>query len=409
MNILLINHYAGNRDYGMEFRPYYMAREWLKQGHSVTIIASSFSHLRQKNPDVKNNFQEEVVDGVKYVWLKGNAYGGSVARIRNISSFVWKLLIYARKISKKYTPDLVIASSTYPLDNIPAHKIARIAKAKHCYEAHDIWPLSPLVIGGYSKYHPFILVMQWAENYACKKSDKVISLLWNSEMHYQECGLKPGKYACVPNGYSQTDWADEIVNKDLPLEYQIVFDSLSEKIVVGFAGGIVPSGALGTLVRAANELKDNHKIHFVIVGNGPDKQELEGFVKNNNLSNVVFLPAVPKVFIPALNKRFSIAYMGGVHSILHQYGTSYNKMTDYMLSGKPIIQAIDEPGCIAQKVGCGLQVEAENPQKVADAIVRLAEISEEERSAMGEKGREYAKANLEWGTLARRFLEFMSS
>lgn len=45
MNILLINHYAGSPDLGMEFRPYYMAKEWQKAGHHVRIVGGSFSHL----------------------------------------------------------------------------------------------------------------------------------------------------------------------------------------------------------------------------------------------------------------------------------------------------------------------------------------------------------------------------
>ena len=150
MNILYIFHYAGSPEYGMSFRPYYMSREWVKQGHNVTIVASSFSHLRQKNPIVSEDFQEEIIDGIRYVWLKGNVYGGSIARIKNIASYVLKLRFNAKKIAKRYQPDLVIASSTYPLDNVPAHKIAKLVGAKHCYEAHDIWPLSPMVIGGFS-------------------------------------------------------------------------------------------------------------------------------------------------------------------------------------------------------------------------------------------------------------------
>ena len=50
MNILLINHYAGSPDLGMEFRPYYMAKEWQKAGHHVRIVGGSFSHLRKKQP-----------------------------------------------------------------------------------------------------------------------------------------------------------------------------------------------------------------------------------------------------------------------------------------------------------------------------------------------------------------------
>lgn len=62
MNILLINHYAGSPDLGMEFRPYYMAKEWQKAGHHVRIVGGSFSHLRKKQPCE----YREIVDNVEY-------------------------------------------------------------------------------------------------------------------------------------------------------------------------------------------------------------------------------------------------------------------------------------------------------------------------------------------------------
>ena len=61
MNILLINHYAGSPQYGMEYRPYYLAREWVKVGHKVTIVGASFSHLRRKQPKVNGNISEELL------------------------------------------------------------------------------------------------------------------------------------------------------------------------------------------------------------------------------------------------------------------------------------------------------------------------------------------------------------
>ena len=42
MNILYINHYAGSIYHGMEYRPYYLAHEWVKQGHKVTIVTAIF-------------------------------------------------------------------------------------------------------------------------------------------------------------------------------------------------------------------------------------------------------------------------------------------------------------------------------------------------------------------------------
>ena len=50
MNILYLEHYVGGPEYGMEFRPYYLAREWVKQGHEVHIIGATYSHLRRRQP-----------------------------------------------------------------------------------------------------------------------------------------------------------------------------------------------------------------------------------------------------------------------------------------------------------------------------------------------------------------------
>ena len=404
MNILLINHYVGSPYYGMEFRPYYLAREWVKQGHRVTILGASFSHLRQHNPDVKQDFHEEIIDGIKYVWFKTPEYGGSIARIKNIMTFVWKLNKNVKKIARLYEPDLVIASSTYPIDNIPAYKIAKVSGAKYSYEIHDIWPLSPMLIGGYSKYHPFIMVMQYGENYAYKHVDKVISLLWNAEEHCKEHGLAPGKFVCVPNGYNPEEWTDDKFSSPLPEEHQKTLDDLKGKTIVGFAGGLAASGALKTLLGAAEDLKDRKDIHFVLVGKGPEERELKDYVASKEMKNVTFLPPVSKQLIPSLVHSFDIAYYGGIHSELHKYGTAANKMTDYMLSSKPIIQSLDEPGSLIEKIGAGIRVSAEDSAKVSIAVQDLVKTGSEKMSEMGEKGRKYALENLSWSKLALDFL-----
>ena len=192
MNIIVINHYIGSPYYGMDFRPYYISREWVKMGHKVTMVGATQSHIRMIQPEVKENFSVEMIDGIQYIWLKTPAYdkSSSIKRINNILSFVFKSWRYAKKIAKLAEPDWVIASSCYPLDIYPSWRIAKKAKAKLCFEVHDIWPLTPMLLGGYSKNHPFIYTMQIAENFMCKHSEKIVSLLWNAEEHYRENSFK---------------------------------------------------------------------------------------------------------------------------------------------------------------------------------------------------------------------------
>jgi hypothetical protein len=47
VKILLTNHYAASPAHGMEFRPYYFAREWARIGHEVTIAISEPDHGRR--------------------------------------------------------------------------------------------------------------------------------------------------------------------------------------------------------------------------------------------------------------------------------------------------------------------------------------------------------------------------
>ena len=111
MNILYLEHYAGSPEMGMEFRPYYLSREWVRMGHKVTIIAGDFSHLRRKNPNVNEDFQSETIDGIEYVWIKAGRYeGNGVKRAVTMERFVRKLLTHARQIAEKWEPNIVIAS-----------------------------------------------------------------------------------------------------------------------------------------------------------------------------------------------------------------------------------------------------------------------------------------------------------
>lgn len=129
--ILLIDHYAGSPEMGMEFRPYYFAKEWVKAGNRVDILAGDYSHLRIKNPKVKKDFEEEVIDGVHYHWIRTGTYeGNGVKRALTMFRFVWKLWLNAKKIARKFEPDVIITSSTYPLDTYAGQRIKKLVEKR---------------------------------------------------------------------------------------------------------------------------------------------------------------------------------------------------------------------------------------------------------------------------------------
>ena len=76
-----------------------------------------------------------------------------------------------------------------------------------------------------------------------------------------------------------------------------------------------------------------------------------------------------------------------------------------MMSGRPIINAIEAGNDPVKEAGCGLSVEAENPEAIAKGIVKIYNMTEEERRHMGEKGKKYVLAHNAYPVLAASFLQ----
>jgi len=405
MNILLINHYAGSPAMGMEYRPWYMAREWVKAGHQVTIVAATNAHVRTVQPRTSHKFQEENIDGITYLWVKTPPYEGNGAkRILNMFSFYRKLKCHARKLAMKYKPDAVIASSTYPMDNYAAAKIAKFSGAKHFYEVHDLWPLSPMELGGYKASHPFIKYLQRAEDFAYKRADGVISMLPKTLEYMQGRGLKTEKWHYVPNGINMEEWINNETIPDSVVD-QLVNIKHKYSCLVAYTGSMGIANALTTFIDAAR-LLENKGIAFIIVGKGPEKNAL--VQRSEGIENVFFFEPVAKQQIPDLLPRFDFLYVGLQRQSLFRFGVSPNKLFDYMMAGKPVIQAIDAGNDPVAESGCGISIEPENPQALADAILRMKNMSNEERVQMGHAGRTYVLKNHDYKVLADKCLNILS-
>ena len=394
---------------GMEFRPYYLAREWVKQGHTVCIVGGSYSHLRTNQPSVPKNFTIEISENVKYIWLKTPQYSSSgFKRFLSMLVFVFKVYRYKKKILRELVPDVVIASSTYPIDIYPARSITKKAKAKLCFELHDLWPLSPMLIGGYSKWHPFIMLMQAGENYACKKSDVVVSLLDNAKAHLMEHGMTAEKFHCVPNGFLMSEYNEK---ENMPKNLEKLVKELKQqgKFLIGYAGGFNQSTAIHVLIEAAKKLISNKNLAFVLVGKGNESSRLAQLIKDYNLDNIFILEPINKKAVFVFLREMDVLYIGGINSELHKHGIAPNKLVDYMLSAKPIVQSINlEENNLVTKLSCGITVPAESADAVANAIEKLASCTEQERIEMGQRGFEHAYNNLNYETLAQKFIQALN-
>lgn len=406
MKIILINHYAGSIYHGMQFRPYYMSKELVRMGHDVIVVAASFTHLRQKNIGMDMCMQEENIDGIRYIWLKTPKYeGNGLKRVCNMLSFISKLYLYLPKITATFIPDVVIASSIYPLDSYPARWIAKKHGAKFVFELHDLWPMSPQVLGNMSKWHPFIITMQMAEDYWCRNADVVISLLPDAYKHLVTRGMKMDKYFVIPNGVDLSEWSGEI--DDIPETHKTFFNQLKQdnKFLVAYTGGLVISNTLHLIVDIANKLRNNKSIYFLLIGKGPDKARLEEKIQKLNLNNISILPPVPKKSVPSLFNNIDLFVRISVAKKLEQYGSSPNKIFDYMMSAKPVLWTYSTKDNWIDNAGCGFTLHEYDLDEMAQKILDIYRMNREDLSKMGQKGRNYIINNATYPILADKFIK----
>lgn len=413
MNILLINHYAGSLKHGMEFRPYYLAREWVRAGHNVRIIAASYSHLRAYQPSRPSRLRvtwRETLQGINYQWFWTPVYKrNGILRICNIAAFIVSVFFASRKILNEFKPDVVIASSTYPMDIWLAQRFSKLANAKLVFEVHDLWPLSPIEIGGMSPSHPFIRLCQAAEDAAYRGADLVVSMLPKIAEHATQKGLPIERLVIVPNGVSLDEWKDD---EPVPIRRDVkdAIDAAHAvgNLVVAYTGSHGLPNALDTLLDAAVLLK-NEQLTFILVGNGHERSRLLARCRDEGLCNVQMFAPVPKVQMRALLGSVNMAYLGAPKHPIYRFGVSPNKMIDYMMARVPIIYAIEAGNDPVAESGCGLSVKAESPKELARSIRELASFSHSVRKAMGAKGRTYAMDNHVYDVLAKKFLNAVES
>jgi glycosyltransferase involved in cell wall biosynthesis len=149
-------------------------------------------------------------------------------------------------------------------------------------------------------------------------------------------------------------------------------------------------------------------VRFVLVGKGPEKEALQRSARESKLNNVVFLPSVPKSSVPSLLTSFDALYIGLQRQPIYRFGISPNKLMDYMMSARPVLQAIEAGNDIVTESGCGITLNAEDPRALADATLRLMSWTPAQREEAGRRGRSYIVANHDYRALASRFLDVMS-
>lgn len=415
MNILYINHYAGSPALGMEYRPFYLARQWVRLGHRVQMLAADFSHVRARQPNsvrplgaAAERATDERIDGIDYRWYTTPSYqGNGVGRVKNIWAFLSAVWADTARLLREFQPQVVVASSTYPMDIWVARRIARRAGAKLVFEVHDLWPLSPIELSGMSPRHPFALLCQAAEDAAYRDADVVVSMLPKVHDHMASRGLDLRKLHIVPNGITLDEWQGQPEALREDVARALAAARAGGATVVGYAGSMGLPNALDNLLDAAALLKDQ-PLQFVLVGSGHEQARLMQRVQAEGLHQVRFLPPIAKAQVRSFLAGADIAFIGWQRVPIYRFGIAPNKLMDYMMARCAVLHAVEAGNDPVAEAQAGLTVAPESPAALAQGLLTLAALPAAERQAMGERGRCFVMAHHTYPVLAQRFLDALA-
>ena len=199
--------------------------------------------------------------------------------------FSFKILFLKSKVLGK--PSIIIVSSM-PIFQILSgiYLKKKYTAEKLLFEIRDLWPLTPMYLSNFSKYHPMVLIMKLIEKIGYKKSDKIVSLLPNAYKHIDRVSGNPSKFHWIPNGI------DEKLLKNEGIATAIKNKIPTNKFIVGYAGTIGMANAMEYFIGASILLKDNANVHFVIVGDGYLKNQFIAETIDNK--NITFIDKINK-------------------------------------------------------------------------------------------------------------------
>jgi len=403
MRIWIFNHYAHPPDLPGGTRHYDLGQELVKRGYQVTIFASSFHHYlhRETRLQPRERWKIEDVNGVKFVWLRTPPYWrNDWRRVRNMVAFALRAWWLGRKLPKLAPdvrkPDVVIGSSPHLLTPLAAYLVAKHHRARCVMEVRDLWPQTIVDMGELSEHHPITRALQTLERFLYRRAGRIIILGPQMEEYIAACSIGREKIVWIPNGI------------DLSTFDRLSGESSAESpdcsgFVILYLGAHSESNALDVVIRAADivRAKGYGNITFVLIGDGPTKENLIQLAESLKLRNVRFQSPIPKTRVPKVLGKADVLLLTK-HPTFRSYSGSILKLFDYMAAAKPIIYSAKTAYDPVETAGCGFVVNPGDPQALADAVIKLYQIPKEEREAMGRRGRQYVEKHHSIPLLAKR-------
>jgi len=401
MKILFLTQYYPPEIGAPQNRLHELAIRLRAHGVEVEVLTALPNYPKMEIQEAYKNGKnrEEVIDSVPVhrSWIYVSKSKGIISRLLNYFSFVWSSYWRGRKLGKY---DFLLVESPPLFLGYSAMRLAKKMKAKLIFNVSDLWPES-------------------AEKLGIVTNKRLIKLAYNLEATcYQRATLITGQTEGIvkdiqqrfpeaslywlPNGVD-VDFYDP--DKVKPTNFREKNGFTSQDVLFFYGGILGHAQGLEVIVHAANELKDQVNIQFIMQGSGPEKDKLMKLKEDYKLNNVHFLDPVSKFEMPGIVKAVDVALVPLKNLPLFQ-GAIPSKVFEALSMKKPLLLGVDGEARkhFIEKAEAGLFFEPENAIELAKQAKILA-LDESKRRAMGDNARKYVELQFNRNKLAASFLD----
>lgn len=349
-------------------------------------------------------YQRERMDGIEVVRvpLYPSHSRSAIGRIANYGSFALAAatlgLVLTRQADAVYTyhPPATVG--------LPAILFRLLRRCGTVYDIQDLWPDTLAATGMVNNRTVQRLVGAWCAM-IYRAATRVVVLSPGFKRRLVSRGVPEGKIEVIYN------WADERTQMAVPAALpEAEVHLLAGKFNVLFAGNLGLAQALDTILEAAKRMRASRSdIQFVFVGDGVDKPRLQAAAADAGLSNVAFLPRRSPNDLEALYAKVDALLVHLRNDELFAI-TIPSKTQAYLLAGLPVIMAVaGDAADLVRNAGAGLTCPPEDPDALAAAAIRLADMAPAERAAIGRAGRVYYDRELALAEGVDRFLNVFAA
>ena len=403
MHIMYVSQYFPPEMGAPAARVYELSREWVKQGHKVSVVTGFANHPTgiKAREDQWRITRRELIDRIDvvrcYLWATANK--GIGKRMISYAIFMLSAILFGAIRVRR--PDVVIATSPQLLCGFAGYVLAKRFGVPFVLEVRDLWPESILAVEA-MKQNVTVRGLKRLASFLYRAASLIVTVGegYRKEIH-ERYGIPLERMQVVPNGIDSGLFVPGPHQNQIRREY-----GWGDRFVVLYVGTHGMAHALHVVLDVADRLRSHDDILFAFVGEGAEKENLIKLAKKKSLNNCQFIDQQPRQRVPFFYSACDIGLVPLRNSKLFQ-SVLPSKIFEYLGMARPILLSVDgESRRLLEESGAGWYVPPENALALYDAVLNAFH-KHEALPTMGTRGRDYVLQHYDRKALAAQYLQLL--